>query len=168
LQFAEQAIEAYEKVLELKPEAGQFENSDKNLAQLALGSAYQQKGAILYYEQDLDSALSAIETAIQNLEAVKNIFEASVADHESYRRYLVQSHEYLGTAYQWQGRIFESKQDFDQALPAYQKSIDAFNQCVINGKDSPDLIIQNDIIEKYCQPKLEEIQQLYDELKGGN
>ena len=61
-----------------------------------------------------------------------------------------------------------TKQDFDQALPAYQKSIDAFNQCISQGKDSPDLVIQNDIIGKYCQPKLEEIQQRYDELIGGN
>jgi hypothetical protein len=38
----------------------------------------------------------------------------------------------------------------------------------VNGKGSPDLIIQNDIIGKYCQPKLEEVQQLYDELKGSN
>jgi tetratricopeptide (TPR) repeat protein len=168
LQFAEQGIDAYEKVLELTPEPGQFENIDKELARLALGNAYQQKGAILYYEKDLDSALTAFETAIQNLDVAQKAFEASITEHESYRRYLVQSYEYLGTAYQWQGRVFESIQDFDQALPAYQRSIDAFDQCVANGKNSPDLIIQNDIIKKYCQPKLEEIQKLYDELTGGN
>ena len=167
IQLAEQAIAEYEKVLELKPGLG-LGDVDQDLAQLALGNAYQQKGAILYYQQDYDSALTAFDTAAQILETVRKTFEASVVEHESYRRYLVQSDEYLGTVYQWVGSAFGAKLDYDQALPAYQKSIDAFGQCIADGKDSPDLIIQNDIIEKYCQPKLEEIQQLYDELKGGN
>jgi len=167
LQLAEQGIAEYEKVLELKPGSG-LGDVDQDLAQLALGNAYQQKGAILYYQQDYDSALIAFDTAAQILESVRKTFGASVVEHESYRRYLVQSDEYLGTVYQWVGSAFGAKLDYDQALPAYQKSIDAFGQCIADGKDSPDLIIQNDIIEKYCQPKLEEIQQLYDELKGGN
>ena len=167
LQLAEQGIAEYEKVLELKPGLG-LGDADQDLAQLALGNAYQQKGAILYYQQDYDSALVAFDTAAQILESVRKTFEASVVEHESYRRYLVQSDEYLGTVYQGVGSAFGAKQDYDQAFPVYQKSIDAFGQCIADGKDSPDLIIQNDIIEKYCQPKLEEIQQLYDELKGGN
>jgi tetratricopeptide (TPR) repeat protein len=168
LQFAEQAIEAFQKVLDLKLDRGQIGNQDQNLARLALGNAYQQKGAILYTKGDFESALNALAGAINILESAQKSFEASIPEHESYRRYLVQSHEYLGTAYEWQGRTFEAKQDFDAALPAYQKSIDAFNQCIANGKDSPDLIIQNDIIGKYCQPKLEEVQKIYDELTGGN
>jgi len=167
LQLAEQGIAEYEKVLELKPGLG-LGDADQDLAQLALGNAYQQKGAILYYQQDYDSALIAFDTAAQILESVRKTFEASVVEHESYRRYLVQSDEYLGTVYQGVGSAFGAKQDYDQAFPAYQKSIDAFGQCIADGKNSPDLIIKNDIIEKYCQPKLEEIQQLYDELKGGN
>ena len=35
------------------------------------------------------------------------VFEASISEHESYRRYLAQTYEYLGTVYLWQGSIFE-------------------------------------------------------------
>jgi tetratricopeptide (TPR) repeat protein len=167
LQLAEQGIAAYEKVLGLKPGPGLAE-TDQNLAQLALGNAYQQKGAILYYQQDYDSALQTFDAAAQTLEAVRSTLAASVPDHESYRRYLVQSDEYLGTVYQWLGSTYAAKQEYEKAFPAYQKSIAAFGQCLVSGKGSPDLIIQNDIIGKYCQPKLEEVQQLYDELKGSN
>ncbi|MEP6895908.1 MAG: hypothetical protein ABI986_09910, partial [Chloroflexota bacterium] len=167
IQLAEQGIETYQKVLDLKPGPG-LGAADQDLAQLALGNAHQQKGAILYDQQDYESALTAFDTAAQILETVRNTLNASIVDHESYRRYLVQSDEYLGTVYQWLGSTYGAKLDFDQALPAYQKSIAAFGQCATDGKDSPDLIIQNDVIKKYCQPKLAEIQQLYDELKGGN
>jgi tetratricopeptide (TPR) repeat protein len=167
LQMADQGIETYEKVLGLKPDFG-LEDNDENLARLALGSAYRQKGATLLMEGDAASALAAFDKAIQFLESVRPVFESLIPDHESYRRYLVQSHEYLGTVYQWQGAAFEARQDYEQAVTAYEKSIGAFDQCVANGKGSPDLIIQNDIIQKYCQPKLEEIQQIYNELIGGN
>ena len=168
LQFAEHAIEAYEKVLELNPDPEQIGNLDQDLARLALGSAYRQKGAVLFYQGDLDSALSAFDASVQILESVQKVFEASISEHESYRRYLVQTDEYLGTVYLSQISILEFKQDFEQALLVYQKSIDAFGKCISHGKNSPDLIIQNDILEKYCQPKLEETQRRYDELTGGN
>jgi len=92
----------------------------------------------------------------------------NVREHESYRRYLVQSSEYLATAYQWLGNTYAAKLDYDNAFPAYQSSIETFGQCISDGQGSPDLIIQNDVIAKYCQPKQQEIQQLYNELKGGN
>lgn len=168
LEFAEKGIDAYERVLDLQPNPNQLENIDQELARLALGSAYRQKGATLLIQEDADAALIAFDEAIQYLESVQPIFESAIPEHESYRRYLVQTHEYLGTAYQWQGTAFETKQDFEQALIAYQKSIDAFNQCIVTGEGSPDLVIQNDIIGKYCQPKHDEIQQLYNELSGGN
>jgi tetratricopeptide (TPR) repeat protein len=116
----------------------------------------------------VDSALKAFDEAVQFLETSRPIFEASIPEHESYRRYLAQTYEYLATVYEWQGSAFEAKQDYDRALAAYQKSADVFNQCISQGKNSPDLVIQNDIIEKYCQPKLEEVKQRYDELIGGN
>jgi tetratricopeptide (TPR) repeat protein len=167
LQLTEQAIQAYQKVLALKPSPEQFGTPDKDLANLALGNAYRQKGQILLYQGDADSALKAFDEAAQVLGSAQQVFEALVPEHESYRRYLAQTYEYLGTVYQWQGNAFEVKQDYDRALPAYKKSIDAYNQCISQGENSPDLIIQNDIVKKYCQPKLEEIKPRYDELVGG-
>ncbi len=167
LEFADKGIEAYETVLTLQPGPG-LGAIDPDLARLALGNAYQQKGAVLYYGQEYDPALRAFDTAVQNLEAARQAFESAVPEHESYRRYLVQAHEYLGTVYLSQGSVYLAQQDLEQALAAYQASINAFGQCIAEGEGSLDLVIQDDIIEKYCQPKLEEIQQLYDELKGGN
>jgi tetratricopeptide (TPR) repeat protein len=168
IQLAEQTISTYQKVLELKEDPGLFGNPVKDVARTALGNAYRQKGAILFYQRDVDSALKAFDEAVQFLETSRPIFEASIPEHESYRRYLAQTYEYLATVYEWQGSAFEAKQDYDRALAAYQKSADVFNQCISQGKNSPDLVIQNDIIEKYCQPKLEEVKQRYDELIGGN
>jgi len=167
MQLTDQAIEAYKKVSNMQPGPG-LADADPTLAQLALGNAYQQKGAILYYQQDYDSALNAFDAAAQTLETVRTTLTTSVREHESYRRYLVQSSEYLATAYQWLGNTYAAKLDYDNAFSAYQSSIETFGQCISDGQDSPDLIIQNDVIAKYCQPKQEEIQQLYDELKGGN
>jgi tetratricopeptide (TPR) repeat protein len=168
IQLMDQTIEAYQKVLELKDDPGLFGNPVKDVARTAMGNAYRQKGEILFYQGELDSALNAFDEAIRLLEISRLAFEASVAEHESYRRYLAQTYEYLGTVYLSQVSIFEYKLDFDQALPIYQSSINAFNQCVSQGANSPDLVIQDDIVGKYCQPKLEEVQQRHDELVGGN
>lgn len=168
IQLANQTIEAYQKVVELKDDPGLFGNPVKDVARTAMGNAYRQKGAILFYQGDLDAALKAFDEAIGLLETSRPIFEAAVSEHESYRRYLAQTYEYLATVYEWQASVFEAKQNYDQALVAYKKSTDVFGQCISQGENSPDLVIQSDIIEKYCQPKLEEVQQRYDELIGGN
>jgi tetratricopeptide (TPR) repeat protein len=168
LQLAEQTISAYQKVLELKDDPGLYGNPVKDVARTAMGNAYRQKGAILLYQRDVDFALEAFDEAIRLLEISRPIFEASVTEHESYRRYLAQTYEYLATVYEWQASAFETQRAYDQALAAYQRSMDVFGQCISQGENSPDLVIQSDIIEKYCQPKFEEVQQRYNELIGGN
>jgi tetratricopeptide (TPR) repeat protein len=166
-QWVEQAIQSYEKVVELKPDPTQYGNPVEDVARLGLGNAYRAKATIFLLQGDLDSALQTFDEAIQLLETTRPIFEAAISEHESYRRYLAQAHEYLGTAYQWQGNTFDTAQDYDSALSAYKKSIDAFNQCILQGENSPDLIIQNDIVGKTCQPGLENVQKIYNELSGG-
>jgi tetratricopeptide (TPR) repeat protein len=166
MQWVEQAIDSYQKVLELNPDSNEYGNPVEEVARLALGNAFRLKGTILLTQGDSDSALKAFDEAIQYLDASRTKFEASVAEHESYRRYLAQTYESLGTAYQWQGNALDAKQDFDSALAAYQKSIDIFNQCISQSEISPDLVIQNDIVGKICKPHLEETQKVYDELNG--
>jgi tetratricopeptide (TPR) repeat protein len=167
IQWVEQAIQSYQKVLELKPDPAQYGNPVEDVARLGLGNAYRAKGTILLLQGDIDSALQAFDDAIQLLETTRPIFEAAIPEHESYRRYLAQTYEYLGVTHQWQGRAFETAQDYDSALSAYRKSIDAFNQCILQGENSPDLVIQNDIVGEVCQPNLEEVQKIYNELSGG-
>jgi tetratricopeptide (TPR) repeat protein len=167
MQWVEQAIEAYQNVLDLKPNREQYGNPVEDVARLGLGNAYRLQGTIFLLQGNPNSALQAFDEAIQLLETSRPIFEASIAEHESYRRYLAQTYEYLGVTYQWQGHAFGTVQDFDSELSAYKKSIDAFNQCILQGENSPDLIIQNDIVGKTCQPTLEEVQKAYNELSGG-
>jgi len=166
IQRVEQAIEAYQKVIDLKPDPKEYGNPVEDVARLALGNAYRLKGTIFLLQGDTNSAFQAFDEAIQLLETTRPIFEASIADHESYRRYLAQTYEYLGVTYQWQGRTFEGAQEYDSALTAYKKSLDAFNQCILQSENSSDLVIQNDIVAEICQPNLAEVQQTYNELSG--
>jgi tetratricopeptide (TPR) repeat protein len=167
MQWVEQAIEAYQKVVDLKPDSEEYGNPVEEVARLALGNAYRLQGIIFHLQGDMESALNALDQSIQLLEGSRQIFEATVTEHESYRRYLAQAHEYLGIAFQWQGYSFDAIQDYDSALAAYQKSIEAFDQCILQGEGSPDLVIQDNIIERVCRPNLEEVQQVYQELSGG-
>ena len=166
MQRVEQAIEAYQRVLDLKPDPKEYGNPVEDVARLALGNAYRLKGTIFLLQGNTTSAFRAFDKALNFFENIRPIFEASIVEHESYRRYLAQTYEYLGVTYQWQGRTFEGAQVYDSALTAYKKSIDAFNQCILQGEQSPDLVIQNDIVGKICQPTLEEVQKIYNELSG--
>ncbi len=167
-QFAEQGIEAYLKVLDTNLYDHPSGTPDQELARLALGNAYRQKGATLLHQGDASSALEAFDEAIKYLENVRPQFESSLPEHESYRRYLAQTYEFLGTAYQWQGTALETAQSYEEAKTAYQNSIDAFDQCISQASLTDDLVIQKDIVGQYCQPKREEVQQIYNELTAGN
>jgi tetratricopeptide (TPR) repeat protein len=164
--LAEQAIAAYEQVLKLKPDPEQYGNPVEDVARLALGNSYRLQGVIAVSQGDTASALQSLDQAIQTLEAVQPVFEASAQEHESYRRYLAQTYEYLGAAYQWQGHAFELTMDFPRALAAYQKSLDAYNQCIAQAEITADLIIQNDIVGQRCQPSYEETKATFDDLNG--
>ena len=65
-----------------------------------------------------------------------------------------------------QGSAYERQLDLDKAIAAYQNSSKEFEQCILTGYKSPDLIIQNDIIKKFCLPKSEEVQQIIKQLTG--
>ncbi|HJS19369.1 MAG TPA: AAA family ATPase [Anaerolineales bacterium] len=167
MQWVEQAIESYQKVIEIKPDAEEYGTPVADVARLALGNAYRLQGTIFLLQGDVDAAMNAFDEAIRLIESSRPVFEEAIPEHESYRRYLAQAYEYLGMTHRWQGLTHETTQDYDSALSAYQKSIDAFDQCILQGENSPDLVIQNNIVGKVCQPNLEEVQQIYEELSGG-
>jgi tetratricopeptide (TPR) repeat protein len=166
-EWVEQAVDAYKKVLELKPDLAEYGIPIEDVARLGLGNAYQLQGRISLLQGDVDSALQSFDTSIQFLEDARPVFESAADEHASYRRYLTQAYEYLGTVYLWQGLAFETAQDYESALTAYEASISAFDQCIAQAEGSPDLVIRDEIVEKNCRPTLEKVQQTYDELKGG-
>jgi tetratricopeptide (TPR) repeat protein len=163
-EWAQQSMEAYQTVLDLKPDPEEYGIPLQEVAQSALGNAYRLKGAIAYNRGDHVSALDSVEQAIQQLEAVRPVFEAAVRDHESYRRYLTQVYEQLGVAYELQGKIFEHELNYPQALESYTKSLNFYSECIAQGPSS-DLIIQNDIIGKYCQPYSQTTKEALDNVK---
>jgi hypothetical protein len=165
--WVEQAIEANQKVLDLQPDPEQYGNPVEDVARLALGNTYLLQGQIFYLQGDIDAARKAFDESIVLLERSRQVFEKTVPEHESYRRYLAQAYEYLGLAYWRHGTVLEAAQEYEAALSAYQESIDAFQQCIRQGDQSPDLVIQNKIVANVCQPTLEDVQQTYDELSGG-
>lgn len=167
-QWVQQSIDAYQTVLELKPEAAEYGNPVQDVAVLSLGNAYRLQGSLASDQGDQVSALASLEKAIQTLESVRPVFEESVRQHESYRRYLAQVYEYLGETYQWQGYIFELNQDYARALDSYDKALTAYSKCIAQGDPdiTSDLIIQNDIVSGLCQPYYQQTKEIYDALKG--
>ncbi len=165
-QWADKALAAYQKSIDLNPDPAEYGNPVMEVARLALGNGHRLKGAIAVAAGDLDQGAKSIQTAIDLLEPLVPVFEASARQHESHRRYLAQAYEYLGLAYQWQGALLEGKQAYDDALQAYQKSLAAFDGCIAQAENALDLVIQTDIVENRCQPYLLQTQGIFNELKG--
>jgi tetratricopeptide (TPR) repeat protein len=164
-EWAEQSMDAYQTVLDLHPDPEDYGNPIQEVARSALGNAYRLKGAIAYNQEDFAAALDSVEQAIQHLEAVRPVFEESIREHESYRRYLAQVYEQLGAAYELQGKIFEREFNYQEALESYTRSLSFYAECIAQGENSLDLIIQNDIAGKYCGPNFQATQKALDNVK---
>jgi tetratricopeptide (TPR) repeat protein len=165
-QWAGKALAAYQQSLDLNPDSAEYGNPVSEVARLALGNAYRLKGAISVAAGDNEAGAESIQKAIDLLEPLVPVFEASAKQHESHRRYLAQAYEYLGLAYQWQGALLEGNQAYGEALEAYQKSLAAFDGCIAQAENALDLVIQTDIVENRCQPYLLQTQGIFNELKG--
>ncbi len=164
-QLTEQAIQAYQKVLDLNPATTDYGNPVVDVARMALGNAYRQEGTIAYLQGDNSAALKSFEQALAILEDVRGSFEFSVKENESHRRYLTQVYEYLGETHQWQGLASEAASDYPAAIQSYQQSLANYQLCSAQAENAPDQIIQ-DIVGQYCQPRAAETQNLYDSLTG--
>lgn len=150
--WVQDSIDAYEKVLALNPDPDEYGNPVQEVAQLGLGNAYRLRGIIFSSYEDFTSALDFSDKAIQTLEEVRPKFEKSAELNESHRRYLTQAYEYLGEAYEWQGYAHALNMDYESALESYNKSLGYYNECIAQGGNTSDLVIQKDIVEKICQP----------------
>jgi tetratricopeptide (TPR) repeat protein len=167
-QWVGRAIDAFETVVELQPDLDEYGNPIREVALLSLGNAYRLKGSIEAAQGELDVALDSIAESIRVLEDVRPAFEEAVEGHESYRRYLAQVYEQLGNAYQWQGYVFEKKADYPRVIESYDQALAAYSECIAQGDPdvTSDLIIQNDIVGKSCQPSYQQTKDTNDSLKG--
>jgi tetratricopeptide (TPR) repeat protein len=164
-QWTQKSIEAYQKVLDMNPDPKDYGNPVEDVARLGLGNAYRLQGTILNNQKDYPSALDSLNRAIQTLEEVRPVFEKSAQDHESHKRYLAQTYEYLGEAYEWQGYTLSLNMNLDQALVSFNNSLDYFNKCIAQGKATSDLIIQNEIVKQFCKPYYDFTKEMYDTTK---
>jgi tetratricopeptide (TPR) repeat protein len=164
--WADLAVQTYQKALDLDPDPVAYGNPVADVARMALGHAYRLQGQVAYLQGDYASALAFFDQALAALEEVRPHFETSVLENESHRRYLAQVYEYLGETYKWQGIAFESTLDYEAAIKSYESALAAYQSCIAQAENSPDLIIQDEIVGQSCQPYEEETQSLYDSLTG--
>ncbi len=167
--WVQQSLAAYQTAVNLKPDSKQYGNPVLEVAQMSLGDAYRLQGILQSDEGDQAAALRSLEQAAAILEQVRPALKQAAAQHATYARYLAQAYEFAGETYQWQGYVFALQKDTPSAVASYRKSIEAYQQCIAQGdpKLTSDLIIQNDIVAKFCKPYLQDTQQAFDSLNGG-
>ncbi len=164
-QLVQNSMDAYQTALDLSPDPGELGNP-RDVARLGLGSAYRLQGAVFYLTNDYTSALVSLDQAIQILEDVQPVFEESTKLHESHRRYLAQTYEYLGDAYDWQGYVRAANLDFESAVESFNNSLNYYTKCIAQGSNTSDKIIKDEIVGKYCQPYYEITKALLDDISG--
>jgi tetratricopeptide (TPR) repeat protein len=167
LLWAEQAIQSYQHVLDMNPADEQYGNPVTQVAMMGLGSAYRLAGEIAAYQGDILAAQTAFKKSVESLEAARSFFESAVDSDPSLQRYLVQTYEHLGKAFQLQGYIYELELDYPSASTAYQQALVFFETCVEQSESSVHLIVQDEIFELYCQPFAEDTQTRIETLLGG-
>ncbi|MEW5827965.1 MAG: CHAT domain-containing protein, partial [Chloroflexota bacterium] len=167
LVFIEQAIQSYQSALDLEPDPVKYGNPVAEVARMALGHAYQLQGTAAALAGDAPAALSAFERAAALLDEARLAFEASVRENESHRRYLAQAYEYLGETHQWQGYAHELAAEYPEAKQSYAKALAAYELCIAQGEDTPDLIIRDQIVGLYCRPYALDTQSQLEIFNGG-
>ncbi|MBN1450523.1 MAG: CHAT domain-containing protein, partial [Anaerolineales bacterium] len=164
--WADQAVQIYQQALDLNPDPADYGNPVAEVARMALGHAYRLQGEVAYLRGDFPAALASYDQALAELEGIRPAFEASVRGNESHQRYLAQVYEYLGETYKWQGFAFEQSADYAAAIQAYEQAHAAYQLCIAQAENTPDRIIQDEIVGQFCRPYAAETQNLFDSLTG--
>ncbi|HMN63249.1 MAG TPA: hypothetical protein PJ988_22975, partial [Anaerolinea sp.] len=119
-------------------------------------------GEILDRTGQTDEARRRLEESTQTLTALVEPLQQ--ADQQ---RYLAQAYQTLGTAYQYLGYLDGKQNQFTESETAYKQAIQSYTQCVDLGESSADQIIRTDIVEKFCKPLRDQVEQLIGANAGG-
>jgi tetratricopeptide (TPR) repeat protein len=158
----DRAITAYQRAVDLQPDARDYGVPVENVARQGLGISYRLKGEVYYWMDDADQAAVFLEQAIANLQA--NIIPFENAEQE---RYLVQTYDGLGNAYFWRANLLEKQQKYPESLEMYQRALESYNSCIAKGESSPDEVVKTDIVSAHCIPFRQDVQEVIDSLEGG-
>ena len=158
----DQADTAYGRVLELRVSPQEYGIPVQDIAHLSLGNARWLRGVALQINNQPELAGEAFQEAIQILNQTLPAFQDS-----GLSRYLAQNRQFLGNAYQWSGNLSESTGDYPAAIQAYQQALEQLDACLALGENSPDRIIQSEIVEANCKPMHQQVEERLQVLSGG-
>ena len=143
--LVEQALEAYRQAESLPTVSEESGTPVGFIARLGRGTAMRLLAEIHYHLGDPAAARAAAEGSVRELEALVEPFGQAGRE-----RYLAQTYQTLGTAYQWLGFLSESEKNFVQSQKDYDLALDRYARCVEVGQNSPDQITRVEIAQKLC------------------
>ncbi len=162
-ELADQAGAAYNRVFQLPAAARELAVPIDLAAKLGIGTSLRLQGEVEQRSGQAGQAAQTLQQSAQMLEGIVQPFQAAGQE-----RYLAQTYQTLGTAYQWLGYLAELKQDVPQSQAAYTQAVKYYGLCTRLGQTSPDQIIQQDIAQKLCAPFLKDVQDRLNALEGGS
>ena len=157
----EQSLAANQKALENAGNPGTTRLPIESVARLGLGNGLQWKGRILLYQGQSEKALQNFKHSIQELEPIVQSFQQA-----GQARYLAQTYEILGSAYQWKGYTSELGQAYADGLAAYQSALTYFDLCIAEAESTQDFIIKENVVSEVCQPNWEYVREQIARLGG--
>jgi tetratricopeptide (TPR) repeat protein/energy-coupling factor transporter ATP-binding protein EcfA2 len=157
-----QAAAAYSRVLELHADPAAYGVPVEEIARLGLGNARLLSGITLQAHGELVPARAALDESVRLLQETLPAFQ-----DPALTRYLAQNHQFLGSAYQWSGRLYERDGDFPAAIEAYRSAMEQHDACIALGESSADRIIQSEIVAANCEPDRQITAARLDRLSGG-
>jgi tetratricopeptide (TPR) repeat protein len=161
MEYIDQAIAVYNQALDLGSGSQDHGIPIVSVAHLGLGNSYRLKGVIFQRQGESAPAMELFDRSIETLLRTIQPFEQA-----SQARFLTQTYEYLGLAYESKAHTHNVNQDYDRGLEAYNRSLEYYDKCISQGTATQDLIIKHDIVEGICTPNRENVKQLLDELGG--
>jgi tetratricopeptide (TPR) repeat protein len=162
IQLLDRAEEAYGRVLELEPDPALYGVPVEEMARLGLGNASLLRGIALQAHGELVPARAALDESVRLLQETLPAFQDPAV-----ARYLAQNHQFLGSAYQWSGRLYERDGDFPAAIEVYRLAMEQLDACIALGESSSDRIIQSEIVAANCEPDRQITAARLDRLSGG-
>ena len=149
----EQALQYYQKALDLIPNLDAGNNTAANAALLGVGVCHRLRGEAYFYNGQTSLAERDFDMAVQ---IMKPIQEPLLENGQT--RLLALVYQGLGTAYQWQGYLKETQNELEDSQNLYRQAADYYTQCISVGESSADLITKNDTTARRCAPYLEWVQ----------